>query len=255
MMYKQVVFVFAFFVVFSGKVFAAPVIESERPRSETSFMELDFYNKNDLEFARELGNINGSFIYTQDFNFNEEVFTKIVNSYDAKKNFEVELTETPVEITGEIIAPISNCLFSTEGSGGSIDYTYQFSITAGASLSWGLEDAILGIVELSGGFSVSKTISFGITYSCSVNKGGVGQILVIPKIAQVTARHREVLTSPITGRKKIGSWTKPYDITLPMSDSGPTLMCANVTSGVLLCNIPPNNITLPSNNGLPSFKI
>ncbi|QLQ80703.1 hypothetical protein HG537_0E00560 [Torulaspora globosa] len=113
--------------------------------------------------------------------------------------------------------PISSCAeFGNSDGGGSISvnwqYTYEWSITVGAGIDWGVASASIE-------FSISRSVSHGGELVCNANGGGVAQAWYQQHMRWADLQKQDCQRGQ-ANKITCGSWSQYYRVNAPYSGEG-----------------------------------
>ncbi|KAK6457901.1 uncharacterized protein RJT20DRAFT_27460 [Scheffersomyces xylosifermentans] len=97
-------------------------------------------------------------------------------------------TSTPKLETYPELLPVSSCLDSSYGSGGSISVSYSLTLTMSNSLAIGGSfniHALTLAISAAIGTKVAGSFTASSTYTCLVGKGEYGQLLIEPFVVEI----------------------------------------------------------------------
>lgn len=137
--------------------------------------------------------------------FISKPFPITIKSEEMEQRYEIEGSTTLPYIL-EPKLPVSACIDSRYGSGGSISKSISFSFNTGISANIGLAQSILSFVNLGTSASISPSFSIEISISCSADAGESVQMFVAPWTIGANTRYREQISSP-GSRKIILDWS------------------------------------------------
>lgn len=195
---------------------------------------LKFQDINDMKFIRE-----HVFLASSNETLDETKFNEVARAYAKKKD--IRFVNTPV-VKSDLSIPVSNCLISLEGSGGSIGYSGSFSISSSLSLDGDISAMMLSTDP---SIEIDKSVSFSLSYSCTAVAGGVAQIQLNPIYVsfdyQTKGQYFKSLTNEIVGLSE--SWSEVKMGAFPVVQT-PVFRCVNASAAI--CGAPPINYRLPS---------
>ncbi|ODV95541.1 hypothetical protein PACTADRAFT_34107 [Pachysolen tannophilus NRRL Y-2460] len=107
--------------------------------------------------------------------------------------------------------PITSCLDSSQGSGGTVGVSFSVEIEIAANPTFSMASPILDLISLSTSFSVSKTFSLTSSYQCTVKKGKKGQLYASPIIVDAVFQKKA-----LSQENDDSDWSAPFKVSVPV---------------------------------------
>lgn len=136
-----------------------------------------------------------------------------------------ELSNTRAMPRLDMKAPVTPCLDSTNGDGGSTSRGFSVSVSLSLSVSLGLAMPILDLINLSTGYSAGVSVGYSLSFSCSASAGDTIQMWATPIVGLTDLRYREYKSG------EAGNADSKYikDFQFPVGGLQPAVECLSGT--------------------------
>ncbi|ODV97391.1 hypothetical protein PACTADRAFT_15859 [Pachysolen tannophilus NRRL Y-2460] len=129
--------------------------------------------------------------------------------------------------------PVSGCLDSVDGDGGSVAKEFGITVSAGISGSASIANASMIPISFSAGISVSGEATFSVTSSCDVTTGNYVQMYSQVFYTEADIQYRSYYRSNVRKRKThVSEWSEPCHVTYAAKIAPHTTCIGGVTMGI-----------------------
>lgn len=146
------------------------------------------------------------------------------NNKTFDKQYCTKVLSKPDTWIDHIGAPLTACLDSRFGEGGSTSKSLSVSVGMSTGYTVGLGYSAITAVTLSGSSGVSTSVSFSMSVSCDVTTGNIVQMWGFPFFTTASISYRSFEVGKFGRMKNKSKWSDPEMVTFP-STIGPATKC------------------------------
>ncbi|ODV94433.1 hypothetical protein PACTADRAFT_82007 [Pachysolen tannophilus NRRL Y-2460] len=233
-------FAFGVAVLIVSEVWAYPINNNITSDVITISKNDNIFNYNGFTYIQETNEVCGKETFA--FNISElidkesllsalgnetfmEADADFLSSIDTK--YCVRLLNKPQKIVKtDLSAPISLCLNSEFGDGGSIGKSVSVSVSVGGDLSFSMHESAMQAITMTWSISASISKAFKLVYSCTAPAGEVAQLWATPVGGEVDFETRKYYQLRHGGKRHfVSDWTKVKNYHFPVNEFSPRLAC------------------------------